>query len=91
MTIHNVNHFGAILTLVLLRPYMYTEMDNTVCGRCSVSQIIQFGRRIFSKNKNTFCRLGLEIALAIPALNDEKYKIETIQPDKGLIIKMLPN
>ena len=48
-------------------------MNNTVCGRCSVSKITQFKRCIFSKNIYIFCHLKLEIALAIPALNDEKY------------------
>ena len=48
-------------------------MDNIVCGRCSVSQIIQFRRCIFSKNIYIFRHLKLEIALAIPASNDEKY------------------
>ena len=48
-------------------------MDNTVCGRCSVSKITQFRRCIFSKNIYIFRHLKLEIALAIPALNDEKY------------------
>ena len=48
-------------------------MDNIVCGICSVSQIIQFRRCIFSKNIYIFCHLKLEIALAIPASNDEKY------------------
>ena len=48
-------------------------MNNTVCGRCSVSKITQFRRCIFSKNIYIFCHLKLEIALAIPALNNEKY------------------
>ena len=48
-------------------------MDNIVGGRCSVSLITQLRRCIFSKNKNIFCHLKLEIALAIPASNDEKY------------------
>ena len=48
-------------------------MDNIVGDRCSVSLIIQLRRCIFSKNKNIFRYLKLEIALAIPASNDEKY------------------
>ena len=48
-------------------------MDNIVGGRCSVSQIIQLRRYIFSKNIYIFRHLKLEIALAIPASNDEKY------------------
>ena len=60
-------------------------MDNTVCGRCSVSKITQFRTYIFSKNiyifrhlkleiaLAIFRHLKLEIALAIPASNDEKY------------------
>ena len=48
-------------------------MDDIACGRCSVSQIAQFKRCLFSKNKNIFRHLKLEIALAIPASNDEKY------------------
>ena len=48
-------------------------MDNIVCGRCSVSQITQLRRCIFSKNINIFRHLELEIALAIPGPNDEKY------------------
>ena len=53
--------------------YYVTEMDNIVGGRCSVSLITQLRRCIFSKNKNIFRHLKLEIALAIQALNDEKY------------------
>ena len=48
-------------------------MDNTVCGRCSVSKITQFKTCIFSKNIYIFRHLKLEITLAIPASNDEKY------------------
>ena len=50
-------------------------MNNTVCGRCSVSKITQFRRCIFSKNIYIFRHLKLEIVLAIPALNDEKYNL----------------
>ena len=50
-------------------------MDNIVGGRCSVSLITQLNRCIFSKNKNIFRHLKLEIALAIPASNDEKYNL----------------
>ena len=48
-------------------------MDNIVRGRYSVSLITQLKRCIFSKNKYIFRHLKLEIALAIPASNDEKY------------------
>ena len=48
-------------------------MDNIVVGRCSVSLTTQLRRCLFSKNKNIFRHLKLEIALAIPASNDEKY------------------
>ena len=48
-------------------------MDNIVGGRCSVSLITQLIRCIFSKSENIFRHLKLEIALAIPASNDEKY------------------
>ena len=50
-------------------------MDNTVCGRCSVSKITQSRTCIFSKNIYIFRNLKLEIALAIPASNDEKYNL----------------
>ena len=46
-------------------------MNNMVCGRCSVSRIIQFKKCPFFKNIHIFRHLKLEIALAIPALNDE--------------------
>ena len=52
---------------------MPLKMNNTVCGRCSISQIIPFNICLFSKNINICRHLKLEIALAIPALNDEKY------------------
>ena len=57
-------------------------MDNTVCFRCSVSQIIQFRICISKKYINIFRHLELEIASAIPASND-KNAIEVIQQDKG--------
>ena len=47
-------------------------MDKTFCAGCSVSQIAQFRRCLFSKNINIFRHLELEIVLAIPASNDEK-------------------
>ena len=50
-------------------------MDNIVGGRCLVSLINQLRRCIFSKNKNIFRHLKQEIALAIPASNDEKYNL----------------
>ena len=49
-----------------------TDMDNIVCGRCSASQIVPIRIFIFSRNINMFRHLKLEIALAIPASNDEK-------------------
>ena len=50
-------------------------MDNIVCGRRSISQITQFGRCLISNKTNIFRHLKLEIALVIPASNDEKYNI----------------
>ena len=47
-------------------------MDNIVGCRCSVSLITQLRRCIFSKKKKNR-HLKLEIALAIPASNNEKY------------------
>ena len=65
-------------------------MDNIVGGRCSVSVITQLRRCIFSKNKNIFCHLKLEIALAIPALNDEKYNSNN-SAGQGLTLYDLKN
>ena len=48
-------------------------MDNIVGGGFLVSLITQLRRCIFSKNKNIFRQLKLEIALAIPASNEVKY------------------
>ena len=48
-------------------------MDNTSCGKCSVSRITQFRTCIFSKTIYIFRHLKLEIALAIPASNDKEY------------------
>ena len=50
-------------------------MDNIVCGTCSVGQITRFRKCILSKNITIFHHLELEIALAIPASNDEKYNL----------------
>ena len=63
-------------------------MDNTVCGRCSVSQITQFRTCIFSKNIYNFRHLKLEIALAIPASNDEKYNWNN-SAEQGLTVFLL--
>ena len=53
---------------------MSLEMDNIVCGGCSARQLTQFRRyRSFKKIKTIFRLLKLEIALAIPVSNDEKY------------------
>ena len=51
-------------------------MVNVVCGGCSVNQIIIFRSCILKKNGNIFRHLKLEIAIAIPASNDEKYNGE---------------
>ena len=48
-------------------------MNDIVCGRCSVILIVQYWRCLFFININIFRHLMLEIALAIPASNDEKY------------------
>ena len=75
------------LTLVLLDPYIYIRSQANftpnnislkwilqfVVGACSVRQVTQFRRCIFSEHINSFRHLKLEIALAIPASNDEKY------------------
>ena len=53
-------------------------MNNIVCGRCLVSKITQFRRCIFSKNIYIFRHLKLEIALAIPASNDEIVDIVVV-------------
>ena len=60
-------------------------MDNIVCGRCSASQIAQFRRCVFSNNRNIFRLPKLEIALAIPASNDEKYNLNN-SAGQGLIL-----
>ena len=65
-------------------------MDNKVGGRCSVSLITQLGRCIFKKNKNIFRHLKLEIALAIPASNDEKYNSNN-SAGQGLTIYIWAN
>ena len=49
---------------------MSLKMGNIVCGRCSVSQITQFKRCIFSKNINIIRHLKLEIAS-----NDKKIQL----------------
>ena len=54
---------------------MSLKMDNIVCGGRSISQITQFKRCLFKKNIYIFCQLKVEIALTIPASNDEKYNI----------------
>ena len=59
-------------------------MDNIFGGRCSVSLITQLRRCIFSKNVNIFRHLKLDIALAIPASNDEKYNSKN-SAGQGLI------
>ena len=53
-------------------------MNNIVCGRCLISKITQFRRCIFSKNIYIFRHLKLEIALAIPASNDEIVDIVVV-------------
>ena len=40
---------------------MPLKMENMVCGRRSISQIIQFKRSLFSKNINIFHHLKLEL------------------------------
>ena len=52
---------------------MPLKIDKMVCDICSISPIIQFERCLFLKNIDIFRHLKLEIALAIPASNDEKY------------------
>ena len=54
----------------VLNHILWHSMDNIVCGRCSVSQIMQFSRCIFSKYLYISRHLKLEIALAIPASNE---------------------
>ena len=47
-----------------------TEIDKIFSGRCSANQIFHFGRSLFFINSHISRHLKLEIALAIPALNE---------------------
>ena len=49
-------------------------MDNTVCGRCSVSQKKKLKDAYLKKYILIFRHLKLEIALAIPASNEWKIQ-----------------
>ena len=49
-----------------------TEIDNIACGRWSANQIFKFVICLFFKDIIIFRHFELEIALAIPAQNDEK-------------------
>ena len=52
-----------------------TGIDKVVCKRCSPNKIMQFlDISTFFIYKTIFRHLKLEIALAIPASNDEKVK-----------------
>ena len=77
---YTILHSGN-LTLVLLDPDIYvfkkvstqinaTEIDKKLSGRCSANQIFHFGRCLFFINSHIFRHLKLEIALAMPALNE---------------------
>ena len=46
------------------------EIEKIFSGRCSANDLFQFGRCLFFINRNIFRHLKLEIALAIPALNE---------------------
>ena len=77
--------------LVLLAPYIYTwcffymfnpkitETDLLYCCRCSGDQIIKYGRRLFFINMNICRHLKLEMALLIPASNDENRSEQFIR------------
>ena len=87
-----------LLTLVLLGQYIIrfqtinkniTEFDKIVFGRCVVNPIIQYWTCLFFTNINIFHHLKLEIALAIPDQNDDKYK-QTIQLHSGWSVSSRP-
>ena len=63
-------------------------MDNIVGGRCSVSLITQLRRCIFSKNKNIFRYLKLEILLAIPVYNSNNSAGQGLTIDSCLCFNM---
>ena len=50
-----------------------TGIHKIVCDRCSANQNVNFHTCLFFINSHIFRHLKLEIALAIPASNDEKY------------------
>ena len=50
--------------------YNSTAIDRAVFGRCSANQITQFFRCLFFINNDISYHLKLEIASAIPALNN---------------------
>ena len=52
---------------------MTLKIHKIACDRCSVNQNIDFHKCSLSINSHIFRHLKLEIALAIPASNDEKY------------------
>ena len=49
------------------------NFDKIVFNGCFVDPIIYFQTSLFFINSNIFRHLKLEIALAIPASNEEKY------------------
>ena len=72
---YNEYYLGTVLKITAYFFHFLTTSSplHPLCGGCNFYRIIQFLRCLFFKNKMIFCRLKLEIALAIPALNE--YKI----------------
>ena len=55
------------------RPVYIRPQADFTANNISLKQVTQFKRCLFSENIIIFHHLELEIALAIPASNDEKY------------------
>ena len=79
----DVNPYPAVTvyTRVEVSNKMPLKLLKIAFDRCSVNQIIELRRCLFFILRYIFRHLQPEIALAIPASNDEKY--ETIQQSKG--------
>ena len=71
---HFVNRCAAGAVYIRFRlSFRGNKIHHIVYDRCSVDQNVNFYTCSFVINSHIFRHLELEVALAIPAPNDEKY------------------
>ena len=68
------------------KPNNITEMDNIACGRCSVSQINEFGRCIFSQSGRGPWGCGREVACSASDCQGSNFESQSSRHPQEVLL-----